>query len=81
MYIQGAKKSPLQREVYKIDNKGTLLPVFTEDGTNSANFSSDFNYIQHYYSSINSPLMITVNDSKGKILRVLEDNKDLKSKL
>ena len=80
-YIQGAKKSPLQREVYKIDNKGTLLPVFTEDGTNSANFSSDFNYIQHYYSSVNSPLMITVNDSKGKILRVLEDNKDLKSKL
>ena len=80
-YIQAAKNSPLTREVYKIDAKGNLIPLFDEKGTNSANFSSNFNYAQHYYSNVNTPLNVTLKDSKGKVIRTLEDNAALKSKL
>ena len=80
-YIQAAKNSPLSREVYKIDSKGIMTPLFAEKGTNSATFSSDFNYMQHYFSGINSPMVVNVTDSKGKVLRTLENNKGLKDKL
>ena len=80
-YIQAAKNSPLTREVYKIDAKGNLIPLFDAKGTNSANFSSNFNYAQHYYSNVNTPLNVTLKDSKGKVIRTLEDNAALKSKL
>ena len=80
-YIQAAKNSPLTREVYKIDAKGNFIPLLDEKGTNSANFSSNFNYAQHYYSNVNTPLNVTLKDSKGKVIRTLEDNAALKSKL
>lgn len=82
IYFQAAMKSPMQREVYKIniDGKG-LKKLTTADGTNNATFSTGCSYFINFYSNANTPNYITLNDQNGKEIRVLEDNKKLKDRL
>ncbi|MGL4293560.1 MAG: S9 family peptidase [Bacteroidales bacterium] len=80
-YLQAAKESPMQREVYKVDTKGQLLPVAADRGTNAAVFSENFRYFQHYFDNSQNPLRVMMKDEKGKTLRVLEDNKILADRL
>lgn len=81
-YYQAAAESPLRREIYftSIDakKKGKLS---TMQGTNSAAFSSGFQYYINYFSNTTTPNLVTLHDSQGKQIRVLEDNKDLKERL
>jgi dipeptidyl-peptidase-4 len=84
VYYQSAEESPLLRSIYKIDAKGvkTKLSPASAVGTNAAAFSSNFAYFINRYSSISTPLAITVNETKtGKTLRTLEDNAALKSRM
>ena len=76
-YFQAAKNSPLSREVYKVDSKGVITPVLDDKGTNSANFSKGFKYVQHYNSSAEQPMKVSVKDNKGKTLRIVESNEKL----
>lgn len=82
IYFQAAMKSPMQREIYKIniDGKG-LKKLTTSDGTNNATFSTGCSYFINFYSNANTPNYITLNDQNGKEIRVLEDNKKLKDRL
>lgn len=80
-YFQAAKESPLRREVYKVDAKGQILPIAAEKGFNSAHFSNNFRYYQHYFTNAETPMQVSVKDEKGKTLRVLEDNASLQKKL
>lgn len=81
-YYQAAALSPLQREVYAVDINGkktTLLS--TAKGSNTANFSQGFKYYINYYSSNETPTLVTLHNSKGKLIRGLEENKDLKQRM
>ncbi|MDO5571877.1 MAG: S9 family peptidase [Bacteroidales bacterium] len=78
-YFQAAVESPLEREIYKVDSKGVQTKLTSDKGTNSAHFSNNFKYFQNYFSSINSPLLVTLKDIKGKTIRTLEENKALKA--
>lgn len=81
-YYQAAAVSPLQREVYAVDINGkktTLLS--TAKGSNTANFSQGFKYYINYYSSNETPTLVTLHNSKGKLIRGLEENKDLKQRM
>ena len=80
-YIQAAKKSPLQREVYRVDKKGTLYAVATKAGYNTAHFSKNFDYYQLYHQSVKEPMYAAVYNRKGQEVRVLEDNTKLKELL
>ena len=80
-YFQAAKESPLRREVYKVDSKGVVTPIEAKAGTNSANFSSNFRYYQHYFSNSETPTQVTVKDANGKTLRTLQDNAELKQRV
>ena len=81
-YYQAAKESPLQREVYAVSLDGKKENrISNEKGTNRAIFSADFQHYLLYHSSKTSPLRISVHNSKGKELRVIEDNTDLQNKL
>lgn len=78
-YYQSAENSPLQRDVYavRIDGKKKVR-LTPKDGTNSAVFSKGFKYYINYYSSVNTPTLVTLHAKNGKQLRVLEDNEQLK---
>ena len=80
IYFQSAEQSPLERQIYSVDmdgnNKKNLTPF---SGTNSAQFSSTFDYFVNTFSTVNTPPTFTVYDRTGKEIRVIEDNKKLVS--
>ncbi len=81
-YYQAAKKSPLRREVYAISYDGKKeYPVSSKDGVNNTSFNTDYSYYINYYSSRNTPLQVTINDFKGKVVKTLEDNSALTKKM
>lgn len=82
IYYQSAEESPIRRSIYKIDAKGVKTKLSTEEGTNSAVFSDNFAYYVNSYSNANTPVRITVHETKTKKpLRVLQDNAALREKL
>lgn len=82
VYYESAEESPMQRAVYKIDAKGVKTKLSTEKGTNNAQFSANFAYYVNRYSNANTPMKITVNETKTKkVLRTLQDNAALNEHL
>ena len=81
VYYQSAESSPLDRDIYKVNLKGIRTKISKKDGTNDADFSNNFKFYINNFSTIGVPPIYTVNNSKGKVLRVLEDNKKLKERL
>lgn len=81
IYYQAAQRSPMQREIYAqplgADATASLLAGM--DGTNSAQFSSTFDYFVLTHSSINTPATYSVMDRKGELVRLIEDNAQLKN--
>lgn len=80
-YYASNEGSPLRTAIYKIDSKGKKTKLSTKEGTNNALFSKNFAYFINTYSSKDTPTKITLNDSKGRELVTLLDNKQLKSQL
>lgn len=82
VYYQSAEESPIRRSVYKIDAKGKKTKLSTETGSNSATFSANYAYYVNRYSNANTPMKITVNETKkNRVLRVLQDNARLAQRL
>ena len=81
-YYESAEESPLRRSVYKIDAKGVKTKLSTAVGTNQASFSANYAYFVNRYSNANTPVRITVNETRTKKeLRVLQDNAALRDRL
>lgn len=81
-YFQAAAVSPLEREVYSIDFEGEKMEkISTKKGTNSADFSKGFEYYVLSFSDVNTPPYVTLHNKKGKLIRVLEDNENLKKRV
>ena len=81
-YYESAEESPMRRSVYKIDAKGKKTKLSTKEGTNSATFSANFAYYVNRFSNVNTPMQITVNETKqNRVLRTLQDNAALTKKL
>ncbi len=82
-YFQAAKKSAVQREVYSVDKKGKKIKQLSENqGTNTAEFSSNFKYFINFYSSTKVPTKVTLHKTKsGKLIRVLRENEALAKKI
>ena len=80
-YYTSNEESPLRQAVYKIDRKGKKTKLSTQAGYNTAQFSTDMKYYMNRYTNLNTPIVITLNDNKGKVLTTLVDNQDLKDKI
>ncbi len=79
VYYQSAEESPLHRAVYSIRTDGSKKKKLSEKkGNNRAVFSKGFKYYINYYSNATTPRYITLHNKKGKLIRVLEDNEQLK---
>ena len=79
VYYESAEESPIRRAIYKIDAKGVKTKLSTQEGTNNATFSDNFAYYVNQYSNANTPVKITVNETKSN--KVLQDNARLVDKL
>jgi dipeptidyl-peptidase-4 len=79
IYYTSAEISPMQRDLFSINLDGTKKKRLTkENGWNTVDFSSNFNYYVLHYSNANTPAVHSVCTLKGKVLRILEDNHVLK---
>ncbi|MEC3964950.1 S9 family peptidase [Flagellimonas halotolerans] len=83
IFYQSVENGSINRGVYSISAKGKRKKALsTEEGTNSAAFSSDFTYYINTYSSATTPYRFTLHKaSDGKLLKEIKDNSALLNKL
>lgn len=63
------------------DNSNSIENLTPGDGTNNAYFSKGFKYFINFHSDANTPYYISLKDQKGKNIRVIKDNEELKTRL
>jgi dipeptidyl-peptidase-4 len=81
-YYESAEVSPMERNVYSIKLSGKDKKLWTpEKGTNSVVFSKGYKYYINTFSSVTQPKTVSLYNYKGKLIRVLEDNKALVEKM
>ena len=81
IYFQAAKNSPTERQIYAVNLKGKVREIIGIEGTNNANFSTNYKYFININSSVTRPNQYTLFNNKGKVIRILEDNHELLEKL
>lgn len=80
-YYTSNEESPMRQAVYKIDRKGKKVKLSNQQGTNSPIFSSSMKYFMNKFTSLDTPMLITLNDNTDKVLKTLVTNDKLKEKL
>lgn len=80
-YYTSNEESPMRTAVYKTDRKGKKLKLSAQQGTNSAQFSTDMKYYLNRYTSLDTPMVITLNNNRGQVLTTLVDNQKLRAQL
>ncbi len=81
LFYQSSENGSINRGVYAIGLNGKKKQnLATTEGTNSADFSADFTYFIHSYSSTTTPWRFTLNSAKdGKQIKLIKDNEALKN--
>ena len=79
LYYQAGAKTPMEREVYSVDLKGSNRKLITDrPGINSAQFSTTFDLFVWSHSTANTAATYSVHNRKGELIRLLEDNAHIK---
>lgn len=79
IYYLSNESGVLNRDLYVINFDGKKKTLLSSgDGWNETEFSPNGNYYRNNYSNLNTPSIYTIRDAKGKELRVLNDNKNVK---
>lgn len=81
LFLRIESRRPLYKAIYKINEKGIETKLSERIGTNQASFNPSCTYFINKYSNSNEPLLVTVCDAKGKVIRTLEDNATLKARI
>ncbi|HLT75225.1 MAG TPA: S9 family peptidase [Ohtaekwangia sp.] len=83
VYYVSTEASPLERQFYRINFAGTRKERLTPGkGQHHIKMSPDFRYYMDYHKSSNSPLVVSLFQTRGnKLMRVLESNDELRTKL
>lgn len=81
LYFTSYEESPLDQYFYSIDLSGKNKQKLSNDtGVNRVNLSKDYKYYLNYNSSATSVNKVELFQTKdNKLIKVLEDNADLKS--
>ena len=78
IYYTSCEDSPLDRMIYSIKMDGTgKREISDKKGDNDAEFSSNFNYFVGTWSDLNTPKIVSLYQTNGKLIKVLEDNKEM----
>jgi dipeptidyl-peptidase-4 len=79
LYYQAAAKSPMEREVYSVTLDGSIKKLITATpGDNDAQFSTTYDLYVWTHSTINHAPTIGVYDRSGNLVRMLEENTNLR---
>lgn len=79
-YYVSNEGSPLRNALYSVRLNGKGKTRLTEEeGTFSIIPSSNFKYFISFFSSVATPNLVRLHDGTGKVVRVLEDNADLRT--
>jgi dipeptidyl-peptidase-4 len=82
LYYTSTEKSPLERQVYSINlNTNNKICLTSNNGYNEATFSANYKYFVNEFSNTETPDTYILYDNKGKQIRVIENNDELKQKL
>lgn len=81
IYYTAAQSEAYNRELLVVDKKHKIKKISGETGTYSAAFSANGEYYISTFSNTDTPTQYTINNNKGKVLIVLEDNKAQKELL
>jgi len=81
IYFQQAISSPMDRQIAAVNLKGKTQLIIDSEGSSDASFSKDFSYFIHTFSTANEPPVYSLRNNKGKLIRTLEDNQELKTRL
>ncbi|MBA3829109.1 MAG: S9 family peptidase [Taibaiella sp.] len=77
-----AAPSPVERKLYEVRWNGDDTRCLTaEKGTHNITPIEGFHYFLDRYSTLNAVPVYYLRDADGKIVRTLEDNKDLEKKM
>lgn len=77
------KRISTEKHIYKINLDGSKMEMLSlKNGTNSADFSKNFKYFIHNYSSLSEPTVYNLNDGKkAQTYGVILNNSDIKNRL
>lgn len=83
IYYQSTENGSINRDVYSIDSSGkNKKRLSIKEGTNNADFSTDYTYYINSFSNASTPTEYTLNQaSNGKSLKTIKDNQNLAKKL
>jgi dipeptidyl-peptidase-4 len=81
IFYTAAQSESYNRELLVVDKKKNIKKISGETGTYSADFSANGEYYISTFSNTDTPTQYTINNNKGKVLIVLEDNKEQKELL
>ncbi|MDZ7604828.1 MAG: prolyl oligopeptidase family serine peptidase [Cyclobacteriaceae bacterium] len=75
VYFRAAKVSPVENHLYVCGLNGKRMEqLTTKPGTHTAAFSDDFKFFMSTHSNVDTPPKTTLNQSNGKLIKVLADN-------
>lgn len=80
VYFQASKLNPHDRQVYVAHSNGKVERLTDAEGYNAAVFSGDYRYFVNTWSSYDHPMVFTLRSNKGKVIRTIEDNRELVEK-
>ena len=78
-YFQAAYPTPIDRTVFRVDSKGLKTALSKEGGYSSAEFSEGCEYAVLNYNNTDTPPVYTLINNRGKSIRTLVDNSNLKN--
>jgi dipeptidyl-peptidase-4 len=83
VYVTAAAPTPMERNTYRVKlTGGAMERVTPQQGTHNFNISPDAKYAVDIYSTIASPAVATLYSLPSmRVIRVLQDNAPLKSRL
>ena len=81
VYYASHQYGPTDQRVFVASANGKKTCLTAKAGWSSAVFSSNFKYFIHTWSNLNTPPVITLCATGGKVITTLKDNKELKDKL
>lgn len=79
IYYQSVENGSINRGVYSISLTGENKKILSNaSGTNRASFSKNMHYFINTFSDANTPVVYSLRDDAGKVLKIVKDNAALK---
>jgi len=76
IYFSSTEHSHIAPQLYRIKLDGTgMMRLSSSEGSHRINFSPEYNYFVDTRSDVNTPAQMSLFDSDGKLVRVVNENK------